>query len=59
MLSDINLGSLKIGNADAGAYFNNLVFQDVDYGMANVHPWFANARIDQAAGWTHKTLMLP
>ncbi|KAF9061676.1 glycoside hydrolase superfamily [Rhodocollybia butyracea] len=53
MLSDINLGSLKIGNADAGAYFNNLVLQDVDYGMANVHPWFANVSIDQAAGWTH------
>ncbi|KAE9402884.1 glycoside hydrolase [Gymnopus androsaceus JB14] len=41
MLSNMSV-SLPIGNADAGAYFNDLVLGDVDYGMANVHPWFAN-----------------
>ncbi|KAE9406777.1 glycoside hydrolase [Gymnopus androsaceus JB14] len=51
MLSDMSV-SLKIGNADAGSYFNDLVLEDVDYGMANVHPWFANVSIDDAAGWT-------
>ncbi|KAJ3712979.1 glycoside hydrolase superfamily [Lentinula guzmanii] len=51
MLSDMSV-SLKIGNADAGSYFNDLVLEDVDYGMANVHPWFANVSIEQAAGWT-------
>ncbi|KAJ3752493.1 glycoside hydrolase family 17 protein [Lentinula raphanica] len=51
MLSDMSV-SLKIGNADAGSYFNDMVLEDVDYGMANVHPWFANVSIDQAAGWT-------
>jgi exo-beta-1,3-glucanase (GH17 family) len=45
--------SLKVGNADAGSFFNNKVLGDVDYGMANVHPWFANQSIDDAAGWTY------
>jgi len=51
MLSNMSV-SLPVGNSDAGAYFNTLVLEDVDYGMANVHPWFANVSIDQAAGWT-------
>ncbi|KAJ3878977.1 glycoside hydrolase family 17 protein [Lentinula edodes] len=51
MLSDLNV-DLKIGNADAGSYFNDLVLESVDYGMANVHPWFANQSINDAAGWT-------
>jgi len=51
MLSNMSV-SLPVGNADAGSYFNTLVLEDVDYGMANVHPWFANVSIDQAAGWT-------
>ncbi|KAJ4482338.1 glycoside hydrolase family 17 protein [Lentinula aciculospora] len=44
--------TLKVGNADAGSFFNDKVLADVDYGMANVHPWFANVSIDAAAGWT-------
>ncbi|KAF5380680.1 hypothetical protein D9757_007077 [Collybiopsis confluens] len=44
--------SLKVGNADAGSFFNKEVLGQVDYGMANVHPWFANASIDDAAAWT-------
>ncbi|KIK66578.1 glycoside hydrolase family 17 protein [Collybiopsis luxurians FD-317 M1] len=51
LLSNISV-SLPVGNSDAGAYFNNLVLEDVDYGLANVHPWFANVSIDDAAGWT-------
>lgn len=43
---------LPIGNADAGSYFNDLVLEAVDYGMANVHPWFANVSVDQSAAWT-------
>ncbi|KIK54900.1 glycoside hydrolase family 17 protein [Collybiopsis luxurians FD-317 M1] len=53
MLQDLSLSSMKVGNADAGSYFNNLVLEEVGYGMANVHPWFANVSIDQAAGWTY------
>ncbi|KAK0480116.1 glycoside hydrolase family 17 protein [Armillaria novae-zelandiae] len=51
MLSDLGV-SLPVGNADAGSYFNDLVLEQVDYGMANVHPWFANVSVDQSAGWT-------
>lgn len=51
MLKNMSV-SLPVGNSDAGSYFNNLVLEDVDYGMANVHPWFADVSIDQAAGWT-------
>jgi len=53
MLSGLSLSkTIPVGTADAGAYFNTLVLGAVDYGMANVHPWFANVTIDDAAGWT-------
>ncbi|KAI6108021.1 glycoside hydrolase family 17 protein [Pisolithus sp. B1] len=51
MLSEMGL-NLPVGTADAGSYFNNEVLAVVDYGMANVHPWFANVSIDDAAAWT-------
>jgi exo-beta-1,3-glucanase (GH17 family) len=51
MLTSLNV-DLKVGNADAGSFFNNKVLADVDYGMANVHPWFANVSVNDAAGWT-------
>ncbi|KAG6910846.1 hypothetical protein DXG01_007161 [Tephrocybe rancida] len=44
--------SLPVGTSDAGSYFNTKVLQAVDYGMANVHPWFANVSATDAAGWT-------
>ncbi|OCH93041.1 glycoside hydrolase [Obba rivulosa] len=52
-LSNIGV-SLQVGTSDAGSYFNNEVLANVDYGMANVHPWFANVSIDQAAAWTNE-----
>jgi len=52
MLSGMSLGSLPVGNSDAGSYFNNEVLADVDYGMANVHPWFANVSAEVSAAWT-------
>lgn len=52
MLSSMGMSSILVGNADAGSYFNNEVLSAVDYGMANVHPWFANQSINDAAGWT-------
>lgn len=33
MLSGMSLGSLPVGNSDAGSYFNNEVLADVDYGV--------------------------
>jgi exo-beta-1,3-glucanase (GH17 family) len=44
--------TLQVGNAEAGSYFNTQVMAAIDYGMSNVHPWFADTPIDQAAGWT-------
>ncbi|KAF8740088.1 hypothetical protein AX14_008721 [Amanita brunnescens Koide BX004] len=44
--------NIPIGNADAGAYFNNKILAAIDYGMANVHPWFGGVAIDDAAQWT-------
>ncbi|KAK1231851.1 hypothetical protein PQX77_005065 [Marasmius sp. AFHP31] len=55
MLTDMNLPkTIPVGNSDAGAWFNTRVLQAVDYGMANVHPWFANVTIQDAASWTNQ-----
>jgi len=52
-LTSLNLNKkLTVGTSDAGAFFNNEVLAAVDFGMANVHPWFANQTIDAAANWT-------
>ncbi|KAI9453333.1 glycoside hydrolase [Russula earlei] len=53
-LKSLNLPKhIPVGNSDAGAYFNNLVLGAVEYGMANVHPWFGNVSIANAATWTY------
>ncbi|KAH9481343.1 Putative glucan endo-1,3-beta-glucosidase btgC [Psilocybe cubensis] len=45
--------SIPVGNSDAGSYFNNKILEAVDYGMANVHPWFADGvTVDASAAWT-------
>lgn len=55
MLASLNLGkTIPVGNADAGSYFNTKVLEAVDYGMSNVHPWFANQSIENAAGWVYE-----
>jgi exo-beta-1,3-glucanase (GH17 family) len=53
MLSSLNLGkTIPIGNSDAGSFFNTKVLEAVSYGLANVHPWFANVTVETAAAWT-------
>ncbi|KAJ7639071.1 glycoside hydrolase [Roridomyces roridus] len=44
--------NIPVGNSDAGSYFNNEVLAAVDYGMANVHPWFAAESVQDGANWT-------
>ncbi|KJA26416.1 glycoside hydrolase family 17 protein [Hypholoma sublateritium FD-334 SS-4] len=44
--------TIPVGNADAGSYFNDEVLAAVNYGMANVHPWFANVSATDSASWT-------
>ncbi|GLB40327.1 putative glycosyl hydrolase 17 family protein [Lyophyllum shimeji] len=51
MLTSLNV-NLPVGTSDAGSYFNTKVLSSVDYGMANVHPWFANVSEADAAAWT-------
>ncbi|KAG6856905.1 hypothetical protein H0H87_012487 [Tephrocybe sp. NHM501043] len=51
MLTSIGV-TLQVGTSDAGSYFNTKVLEAVDYGMANVHPWFANVSQADAAAWT-------
>lgn len=54
MIEGLNLGkTIPVGTADAGSYFSNTILENVDYGMSNVHPWFANVSIAEAAGWTN------
>ncbi|KAH9945047.1 glycoside hydrolase [Epithele typhae] len=43
--------SIPIGNSDAGSYINNKVLAEVDYGMANIHAWFADIGPAAGAGW--------
>ncbi|EPT05523.1 hypothetical protein FOMPIDRAFT_158561 [Fomitopsis schrenkii] len=45
--------SIPVGTSDAGAYFNNEVLENVDYALSNVHSWFANVSIEDAASWTY------
>ncbi|KAH9831554.1 glycoside hydrolase superfamily [Rhodofomes roseus] len=45
--------SVPVGTSDAGAYFNDKVLESVDYALSNIHSWFANVSIAQAADWTY------
>jgi exo-beta-1,3-glucanase (GH17 family) len=52
-LAALNLPkTLEVGTSEAGSYFATAVLSGIDYGMANVHPWFANTTIGDAAPWT-------
>ncbi|KAJ7168452.1 glycoside hydrolase family 17 protein [Mycena filopes] len=52
MMGGLGLSDITIGTSDAGSYLNTEVLEAVDYGMANVHPWFADTTVQDAAGWT-------
>ncbi|KAJ7584368.1 glycoside hydrolase family 17 protein [Mycena floridula] len=55
MIASLNLDkTIPVGNSDAGSFFNTKVLEASDYGLANVHPWFANTTIDNAAAWTNQ-----
>jgi len=54
MLSGMSLSkTLPVGTSDAGSFFNLPLLQAVDYGLANVHPWFATQTVENSAGWTY------
>jgi len=43
--------NILVGTSDAGSFFSTQVLSNVDYGLANVHAWFANTTVDNAASW--------
>jgi exo-beta-1,3-glucanase (GH17 family) len=52
MLASMNLPkTIPVGNSDAGSYFNTQVLSSIDYGLSNVHAWFANTTAAAAADW--------
>ncbi|KJA29923.1 glycoside hydrolase family 17 protein [Hypholoma sublateritium FD-334 SS-4] len=52
MLAGMNLDkTIPVGNSDAGSYFNTKVLSAVDYGLSNVHAWFANTTAAAASSW--------
>ncbi|KAF9452419.1 glycoside hydrolase family 17 protein [Macrolepiota fuliginosa MF-IS2] len=52
MVADMKLSKpILIGTSDAGSFFNKDVLASVDYGMSNVHAWFANQTASAAANW--------
>ncbi|QRW03916.1 DnaJ domain protein [Ceratobasidium sp. AG-Ba] len=54
MLAGMNLSkNIPVGSSDAGSFFNTPLLEAIDYGLANVHPWFADQTIQNAAGWTY------
>jgi exo-beta-1,3-glucanase (GH17 family) len=54
-LAGLNLPKVvPVGTAEAGSFFNKEILGMVDYGMSNVHAWFANRTIHDAAKWTLK-----
>lgn len=44
--------TVEVGTSDAGSYFNTALLEAIDYGLSNVHPWFAQVTADSAAQWT-------
>ncbi|KAJ2931762.1 hypothetical protein H1R20_g5495, partial [Candolleomyces eurysporus] len=52
MLADMNLDKhIPVGNSDAGSFFATSVLEAVEYGLSNVHAWFANTTAEGAAPW--------
>ncbi|KAG6903424.1 hypothetical protein C0995_005447 [Termitomyces sp. Mi166 len=52
MLASLSLPkSIPVGTSDAGSYFNTQVLSSVEYGLSNVHAWFAQVTAEAAAGW--------
>ncbi|PWN91767.1 glycoside hydrolase [Acaromyces ingoldii] len=51
-LKGLNLPkTIPVGTADAGSMVTTSLAQGSDYVMANVHAWFGELPVDQAAGW--------
>ncbi|KAF9058063.1 glycoside hydrolase superfamily [Panaeolus papilionaceus] len=55
MLRDMNLDKhIPVGNSDAGSFFNTQILESIEYGLSNVHAWFANTTAQGAADWVNQ-----
>lgn len=54
MLQELGYSNLPVGSADAGAYFNSDLLSAIDFGLSNIHAWFAPTTAAQAANWTNE-----
>ncbi|PPQ77383.1 LOW QUALITY PROTEIN: hypothetical protein CVT25_010965 [Psilocybe cyanescens] len=55
MIASLNLPNpIPVGNSDAGSYFSNKVLENVEYGLSNVHAWFANTTIEESSPWVRR-----
>ncbi|KAF8076634.1 glycoside hydrolase family 17 protein [Lyophyllum atratum] len=55
MLAGLSLAkTIPVGNSDAGSFFNKEVLSAIDYGLSNVHAWFANTTAEGASDWVTK-----
>jgi len=55
MLRGMNLDKhIPVGNSDAGSFFNTQILESVEYGLSNVHAWFANTTAQGASDWVNK-----
>ncbi|KAF8238921.1 glycoside hydrolase family 17 protein [Tricholoma matsutake] len=50
MLTDMGV-NIPVGNSDAGSFFSREILSSVDYGLSNVHAWFANTSAEGASDW--------
>jgi exo-beta-1,3-glucanase (GH17 family) len=53
MMSDLGHSNVPVGSADAGSYFNTDLLSDIQFGLSNIHAWFAPTTAAQAANWTN------
>ncbi|KAL0949275.1 hypothetical protein HGRIS_009353 [Hohenbuehelia grisea] len=52
MLASLSLPkTIPVGTSDAGSFFNTEILSSVDYGLSNVHAWFANVSAADASAW--------
>ncbi|ORY31807.1 glycoside hydrolase superfamily [Naematelia encephala] len=45
--------TLPVGTSDAGSIMSTTLAEGIDFFMANVHPWFGDVAIQDAATWTY------
>ncbi|KAG8800996.1 hypothetical protein FRC18_007905, partial [Serendipita sp. 400] len=53
MLKELGHPNLPVGSADAGSYFNTALMRSIDFGLSNIHAWFAPTTAAGAAQWTN------